>query len=87
MKSAEAYYNEQAGRSDMGCNVELSEHEYIDHVRAIQLDAIKEGMRRAAKTIDAPCENPDCFCDWCYIGRQQNKTILSAADALTEKDL
>ena len=53
MKTAEHYYNEQAGRSDMGWSVELNQSEYLDHVRQIQLDAIKEGMNRAANLARA----------------------------------
>jgi hypothetical protein len=54
--------------------------EYLPFViRQIQLDAMKEGMRRAARIADEAqykTEPRDCMC-----------AILSTAEALTEKDL
>ena len=51
-------------------------------IALIQLDAIKEGMRRAAgvKPILQPAEG------YTYI-KHQNKVILAAVEQLTEKDL
>lgn len=51
-------------------------------IEQIQLDAMKEGMRRAAgvKPILQPAEG------YTYI-KHQNKVILIAAEQLTEKDL
>ena len=51
-------------------------------IALIQLDAMKEGMRRAAgvKPILQPAEG------YTYI-KHQNKVILAAAEQLTEKDL
>ena len=51
-------------------------------IREIQLDAMREGMRRAAETIN-PCSNPNCGNDECDLGRK----ILTAAEQLTTKDL
>jgi hypothetical protein len=51
-------------------------------IKQIQLDAMKEGMRRAAKTI-----TPDVYKN--RIKRQEEgvQAILTAAEQLTEKDL
>jgi len=51
-------------------------------IKQIQLDAMREGMRRAAETIN-PCSNPNCGNDECDLGRK----ILTAAEQLTTKDL
>jgi len=54
----------------------------VTQIQAIQLDAMREGMRRAAETIN-PCSNPNCGNDECDLGRK----ILTAAEQLTTKDL
>ena len=52
-------------------------HEWDTLVHEIQLDAIKEGMRRAAMLCDEEFyEHNEC-----------RQTILTAAEQLTEKDL
>lgn len=50
-------------------------------IREIQLDAMKEGMRRAAKITKQMITGGDC-------GHEgTTKAILSAAEELTEKNL
>lgn len=54
-----------------------------DWVRQIQLDAMREGMRRAAKLVSVtPATNDRIESRAWYV-----KTVLSAAEQLTEKDL
>ena len=87
MKSAEV------GNGEIDwCNHEAS----IDGIKQIQLDAIKEGMRRAAelcKNAAHVAKNPlhtDLQIYWQTYDRLQvdvTKAILTAAEQLTEKDL
>ena len=51
-------------------------------VKQIQLDALKEGLRRAAKLNEG-----DGFTCSCSCLEDATKDILSAAEQLTEKDL
>jgi microcompartment protein CcmL/EutN len=55
---------------------------FANHIRQVQLDAMKEGVRRAAKVI-----TPDG--NYNRIKRQEEgvQAILTAAEQLTEKDL
>ena len=53
-------------------------------IKQIQLDAIKEGMRRAADILiktEVEGRHP-----WC-VREESHKAILTAAEQLTEKDL
>ena len=64
-----------------------------EFVKAIQLDAMKEGMRRAAKLDNVtPIKDGDgeVRYRWSEYGEaiiHYEKAILSAAEKLTEKDL
>lgn len=81
IKTWKTHYSEQVGRPDMGWNVELSEHEYQDHIQEIQLESMKEGMRRAAAICDG---NPD----WVPADNDECKSaILSEAEKLTQENL
>lgn len=61
------------------CNLESSDaHNIKQFYKQIQLDAMKEGMRRAIKYIK-PLRDGGLF--------NMRKTILTAAEQLTEKDL
>lgn len=61
-----------------------------DEIKQIQLDAMKEGMRRAAEIVMPPmreeheyeqCKEYDQMC------KSIGQAILTAAEQLTEKDL
>ena len=73
MKTAEAW-NLHEGCGDMGMPCACGQ---CQRIKQIQLDAMKEGMRRAAGLCDADFyEHNEC-----------RKTILTAAEQLTEKNL
>lgn len=77
MKTAQEWYVHLLGRPDMGWNVDMTQQEYHDHIKEVQLDAMKEGMRRAAGLCDEEFfEHNEC-----------RKDIISAADALAITDL
>jgi len=80
MKTAEEWYVEQVGRPDMDWNVEFScKKDYIRHIEEIQLDAMKEGMRRAATLPATYGDSSQCLIE--------QRDILTTAEQLTEKDL
>lgn len=62
----------------------------IDDIKQIQLDAMKEGMRRAAELTKPPmrreCEYGQ-YQQYDQISQQCAEAILTAAEQLTEKDL
>lgn len=87
MKTAEAW-SKEISNSTKDVSKELCTSIATSEIKQIQLDAMKEGMRRAAKQTDVIKAEP--YCDSCnplnvcdYI----NKAILIAAEQLTEKDL
>jgi hypothetical protein len=57
----------------------------IPELKQIQLDAMKEGMRRAANKISS-CPSA-CECSQSIGWREAEQQILTAAEQLTEKDL
>ena len=62
----------------------------IDEIKQIQLDAMKEGARRAAELTKPPmrreCEYEQ-YQQYDQISQQCAEAILTAAEQLTEKDL
>ena len=69
----------------------IEEARYIavteQQIRQIQLDALKEGMRRAASVV-ITLTHDDCYNGSRYsIPEKCKQAILSAAEQLTEKDL
>lgn len=76
MKTAEEWTNNQP----LGCD----DCEHIAYVKQIQLDAMKEGMRRAAEVSKKELEGT-VGSGWA--GRQIAQAILTTAEQLTEKDL
>jgi len=61
---------------------------FVSHVKQIQLDAMKEGMRRAAKVSREHLQGTAS--GWVNItqrGKTVSNAILDAAEQLTEKDL
>lgn len=76
MKTAEDWWNTPVGFSPDTSYKDW----YIPHIKKIQADALKEGMRRAAGISD----NSEACCNE---GERIAKTILAAAENLTEKDL
>jgi len=85
MKTAQEWYVNLLGRPDMGWNVDLTQQEYHDHIKEVQLDAMKEGIRRAAKAVHNPAtlRFPDCVIEGDLIRAQ----LREIADKLTLKDL
>jgi hypothetical protein len=84
MKSAEEWVKE-AGTTE-GADWRDYDNLDLDTVNQIQLDAMREGMRRAATILD---KNGTVYlhklvCDALVLRKQ---AILSAAEQLTEKDL
>jgi hypothetical protein len=78
MRTAEEWYeqNENSGNEDGDGNQMPYEYTVTD-IKQIQLDALKEGMRRAAGLCDADFyEHNEC-----------RKAILTAAEQLTMKGL
>jgi len=72
----------------------LSSREQDNHVnllkemfKNIQLDAIKEGMRRAAEETDKMVEIGDGMCPRTKHPAEIKDAILTAAEQLIEKDL
>jgi hypothetical protein len=61
----------------------------INDIRDIQLDAMKEGMRRAVNVVCNGSLPPIWVSSGCAYRTQTdiNKAILHAAEQLTEKDL
>ena len=95
MKTAEEWFTiENLGmvldiESDVSCRpIEL------EQIREIQLDAMKEGMRRAAKQKQ-PKKQEKCYaeavschnCGYNEGNDEMEQAILTAAEQLTEKDL
>lgn len=83
-KEYESKYRQLDAEADrvVGGGVLNSEdiHEII--IKQIQLDALKEGMRRAADLFG----NPDCK-NYTQYNKDIVSEILTAAEQLTEKDL
>lgn len=75
MKSAEEWVKE-AGTTE-GADWRDYDNLDLDTVNQIQLDAMREGMRRAAEIAEARHLDGD----------MHSEAILSAAEQLTEKDL
>ena len=60
---------------------------HVPDIQQIQLDAMREGMRRAAETVHPkgkPCPNSITYINTIASAKDN---ILSAAESLTEKDL
>lgn len=66
----------EIARSIRECSETLPES--VERLQAIQLDAMKEGMRRAANLIDVQVPSAPVV---------RKQVILSAAEQLTEKNL
>ena len=58
----------------------------VQIIKQIQLDAMREGMRRAAEEIDVRCLHLERR-PWTLDVQNLHTAILSAAEKLTEKDL
>lgn len=89
MKTAEEWYkqNEDSGNEDADGN-QLPYDYTIADIREIQLDAMREGMRRAAaKETTNIVTHKDCACEYCAGIYNARQAILTAAEQLTEKDL
>jgi hypothetical protein len=57
-------------------------------VKQIQLDAIKEGMRRAVNVVEHNhLHSSKCLCASCVATNGDVEAILTAAEQLTEKNL
>jgi hypothetical protein len=81
MKPAEDWAKQIGAAIDRQDGYPLMQSEYSFIIKQIQIDAIKEGMLRAAKLCDGhpdwvPADNDEC-----------KSTILSTVNRLTEKDL
>jgi len=89
MKTAEQWWNEQSIDSSGKRFVPFLSRELI---KQIQLDAMKEGMRRAAGIVD-DTDVVDVSSYYAQLGdawetkNNARKSILTAAEQLTEKDL
>ncbi len=55
------------------------------HIKQIQLDAMKEGMKRAAEMISS-CPSA-CECSQSVGWKESEQSILTASEQLTQKDL
>ena len=58
-----------------------------EDIKQIQLDAVKEGMRRAAGIAGPTCGILDCGHETCAGRKLARQAILAASKQLTEKDL
>lgn len=84
MKTAEEWFNYFATKGSEVTHLQQSEEAFFDFMcKQIQLDAMKEGMRRAAKNV-ANRNGPE-DCQTCLAVAKE--AILTAAEQLTEKDL
>lgn len=83
MKSTEEYKKEYLSLAWLCDSANAHDAAVLDLFKQIQLDAMREGMRRAAKIV-MPYNKA-------LVGEEArkliSKTILSAAEKLTEKDL
>lgn len=61
----------------------------IEHIKAIQLDAMKEGARRAADEVKKNMEYDQHLGNesWQQISKENMENILTTAEQWTEKDL
>jgi len=65
----------------------------LQRIKQIQLEGVKEGMRRAANKIRREIESCGCNgidrngCESCNAKENSRIDILTAAEQLTEKDL
>jgi hypothetical protein len=94
MKTAEEWYNEKEMAGCENADGDLQPYEFtIDDFKQIQLDAIKEGMRRAARQVygtHVRATTPEMVEFNSGVKQTKDKVeqaILSAAEQLTEKDL
>lgn len=95
MKTAEEWGKEYAAQRHLPMYKRTLVHRDGSFTRAIQLDAMKEGMRRAADTCKPPLQQEKCYGESessFGIGynagtAEFNSNILIAADNLTLEDL
>jgi hypothetical protein len=84
MKTAEEWISEKEWSGNEDGDGNLLHYEWTaDDIKQIQLDAMKEGARRAAK-IGKEAHDP---CTECSMGRESEDAILITANNWTEKDL
>ena len=86
MKTAEEWTTHIREAGNHLSSEHLFEVEIPAVVKQIQLDAIREGMLRAADKL-TDCGYDDCVDRWCRGSRQIKQTILTDAEQLTTKDL
>ncbi len=89
MKTAEEWTDiiniSEACCSGEGGGLWTSEETYT-LIRQIQLDAMKEGMRKAAEIVNVKCLTLDRR-PWTLDVQNAHKAILTVAEQLIEKDL
>ncbi len=56
----------------------------IETIRAIQLDASRAGMTKAAEEIQTDCSDPNCGSQYCRERREAVNEIFSLRDELTK---
>lgn len=88
MKTAEEWANEM----NHGCARQRPDHIALSEIKQIQLDGIKEGMRRAAVIAEGETFASGGIRTGWETAYEQGcndceKAILTAAEQLTEKDL
>jgi len=88
MKTAEEWINDKSPLDRCSCECETRCEEVESWLKQIQLDAMKEGMRRAAEQARPIAMNLASDSSHIpVIANEISKAILTASEQLTKKDL